>query len=230
MIIHPIKTSVFTVNENLHDFLGRWIPSVSEGSVVCVASKIVALSQGRVSPVDVIDKDELIRSEAERTFPIVPGLALTYKDGHWCPNAGIDASNAFGQYVLWPERPMEVAQKICEWIRETYRVKNVGVIITDSRVFPARHGVTAVALGYAGFRALKDYRGKQDLAGRPMEYTVVNVADALATAGALTMGEGNECQPLAVIQDPPAEFVSEPVAEELTINPEKDLFSVLAKP
>lgn len=229
MIIHSIKTSVFAVNENLHDFLKRWIPSVSEGSVICVASKIVALSQGRVSPVDGIDKDELIRSEAERTFPLVPGLALTYKDGHWCPNAGIDASNAFGQYVLWPERSMDVAQKICEWIRETYQVKNVGVIITDSRIFPARHGVTAVALGYAGFRALKDYRGKQDLAGRPMEYTVVNVADALATAGALTMGEGNECQPLAIIQNVPAEFVSEPVVEELMIDPEKDLFSVLAK-
>ncbi len=229
MIVHSIKTSVFAVNEDLHDFLKRWIPSVSEGAVICIASKIIALSQGRVCPADGTNKDELIRSEAERTLPIVPGLALTYKEGHWCPNAGIDASNAFGQYVLWPERSMDVAQEVCEWMRKTYQVKNIGVIITDSRIFPARHGVTAVALGYAGFHALKDYRGKQDLAGRPMEYTVVNVADALATAGALTMGEGNECQPLAMIQDAPAEFVSEPVAEELTIDPEKDLFSVLAK-
>lgn len=227
MIVHPIKTSVFAVEEDLPMFLQRSIASLTEGSIICVASKIVALSQGRVRPKDGIDKDALVRSEAERMFPIVPGLALTYKDGHWCPNAGIDASNAFGYYILWPERPIEVAETLRRWLRETYQVKDVGVIITDSRIFPARHGVTAVALGYAGFRALKDYRGQQDLAGRPMEYTVVNVADALATAGSLVMGEGSECQPLALIEDAPVEFVSEPVAEELTIDPEKDLFQVL---
>ncbi len=227
MIVHPIKTAVFAIGEDLRMFLQRWIPSVSEGSVICVASKIAALSQRRVRPKDGIDKDALVQGEAERMFPIVPGLALTYKDGHWCPNAGIDASNAFGCYVLWPERPMEVAETVCRWLRETYQVKDVGVIITDSRIFPARHGVTAVALGYAGFRALKDYRGQQDLAGRPMEYTVVNVADALATAGSLVMGEGSECQPLALIENAPVEFVSEPVVEELTIDPEKDLFQIL---
>lgn len=227
MIVQPIKTSVFKVNEDVFTFLQTSISTLSDRSVVCIASKIIALSQGRVCDGKTVDKDVLIRREAQRVFPIAPGLALTYKDGHWCPNAGIDASNAFGQYVLWPEQPMEVAETVCAWLRKTYSIKDVGVIITDSRVFPARHGVTAVALGYAGFRALKDYRDQQDLAGRPMEYTVVNIADALATVGSLVMGEGNECQPLAVIEEAPAEFLSEPIVEELIMDPKEDLFRIL---
>lgn len=224
---YSIQTSVFAPGQDLRAFIRAHVPTLSEGSILLVASKLFALAQGRVVPQEGVNKDALIAQESTRVFPIVPGLALTYKDGHWCPNAGIDASNAFGQYVLWPLHPMEEAQALCEWMRSTYGVQRCGIVMTDSRVFPARHGVTAFALGYAGFLALKDYRGKADLAGRPMEYTVVNVADCLATTGAFLMGEGSESQPLALIEGAPVEFVAGSLHEELCMDPKKDLFRAL---
>lgn len=226
MIVRAIQTDVLSSGQSLKVFIRRWVPTLRERSVLVVASKIVALSQGRVcSQAD--DKDALVHQEAERVIPVAPGLALTYKDGHWCPNAGIDASNAFGKYILWPEDSMAVASEIQSWIRDAYAVKEVGVIIADSRVFPGRQGVTAMALGYAGFRGLRDYRGQMDLAGRALEYTTVNVADALATAASLLMGEGNECRPLAIIEEASAEFLEKPVDEEMAIDREEDLFGAL---
>lgn len=70
-----------------------------------------------------------------------------------------------------------------------------------------RAGVTGIALGYAGFRGVRDYRGKKDLFGRKLKVTMTDVADSLATAATLVMGEGAERQPLAIIEDAPVEFV-----------------------
>lgn len=223
MNIRAISTPIFSIQQALRPFLRNQIQTLSEGSILVIASKIVALSEGRVCSKD-HSKDELVQKESECVYPVEPGLWLTYSKGHWCPNAGIDESNGFGQYVLWPQTPMETAWNVYEWLRETYGIKECGVIITDSRIYPARHGVTATALGYAGFQALRDYRGQTDLCGRPMQYTVVNVADALATAGALLMGEGAECRPLAVIEAAPVLFVEERIEENLVIDPKIDLF------
>lgn len=229
MHVHAIRTEIFSVGDDLRRFFQLYVSTLSERSIVCVASKIIALSQGRVVLQAEVNKEGLVRREAERAFPVSPGMTLTYKEGHWCPNAGIDASNAFGHYVLWPLRPMDVAWEFWSWLREEYSLNEVGVVITDSRVFPARQGVTAVALGYAGFRGLRDYRGQKDLAGRELEYTTVNVADSLATSAAFVMGEGSERRPLAIIEDVEVEFLQERVREEMTINPQNDLFSVLSR-
>ncbi|MBP6945074.1 coenzyme F420-0:L-glutamate ligase [Patescibacteria group bacterium] len=227
MKVRAVQTGIFQAGQDLCAFIKEHVSALSEGDVLIVASKIVALSQCRVLSKVGTDKNFLIKQESSRQFPIEPGLVLTYKDGHWCPNAGIDESNVADGYVLWPLNPMEVAWNIWNWLCSTYSMHSCGIVITDSRVFPARQGVTAVALGYAGFKGLKDYRGQSDLVGRPMKYTVVNVADSLATAGAFLMGEGGESQPLAVIQEAPLEFVYEQGKEELVIDPAKDLFRIL---
>ncbi len=227
MIVQAIKTSLFSPHQDLKLFIKNHVSALKDKSILVITSKVIALSQGRLRDNQSISKRELIQVEAEACAFIQADLALTYKDGHWCPNAGIDESNADGKYILWPHEPNQVAWEIWRWMREEYAVNDLGIIISDSRVFPARHGVTAVAIGYAGFRALKDYRGKSDLSGRPMNYTVVQAADALATAAAYVMGEGSECQPLALIEKVEVEFISSEIQENLTIHPSQDLFQSL---
>jgi dihydrofolate synthase / folylpolyglutamate synthase len=66
-----------------------------------------------------------------------------------------------------------------------------------------RWGVTAIALAYSGFKSLKDYIGKEDLFGRKFQYEKLSIIDSLATSASVTMGEGCEQTPLAVISDLP---------------------------
>ena len=85
----------------------------------------------------------------------------------------------------------------------------MGVIITDSRLVPLRRGVVGIAIGFFGFKPLKDYRGKKDLFGREFKMETSNMPDSLATAAVLEMGEGSEGKPIAVIsQVPGIEFIN----------------------
>jgi F420-0:gamma-glutamyl ligase len=77
------------------------------------------------------------------------------------------------------------------------------VIITDSRTQPLRIGTIGVALAVCGFEPLADERGKPDLYGRPLQVTRRALADELATAAEILMGETNECVPAVLIRDAP---------------------------
>lgn len=102
-------------------------------------------------------------------------------------------------------------------------------MISDSHIAPLRAGVTAHALGYAGIKGIRDYRGTKDLFGRTMRLSRTNVADSLATAAALCMGEGAEAQPLAVITDAPVEFVEKTNKTETHMDQKSDLFAAVLK-
>ena len=74
--------------------------------------------------------------------------------------------------------------------------------------------------------------GRPDLFGRPLEMTRVHMADALAAAAVLVMGEAAEQTPLALIDDVPfVEFQDHaPSAEELQkarIEMDDDLYEPL---
>ena len=84
-----------------------------------------------------------------------------------------------------------------------------------------------MAVGYAGFKGVKDYRGKSDIFKRKFEFSRVDVADGLAASAVLAMGEGNEQQPLAVIQNAPIEFCEKNSPKELYIDPKEDMYSPL---
>jgi coenzyme F420-0:L-glutamate ligase/coenzyme F420-1:gamma-L-glutamate ligase len=90
-----------------------------------------------------------------------------------------------------------------------------------------RTGVTGLALGYAGFKGIRDYRGKSDLFGRKLKVAVTDVADSLATAATLVMGEGAERQPLVVIEDAPVEFVGRVNRKEVQISAKDDMYATL---
>ena len=81
-------------------------------------------------------------------------------------NAGIDESNAMGKIILLPKNSFKSAEIIRKKLQNKFGVKNLGILITDSRLFPLRAGIVGVALGYAGFKGIKNYIGKKDIFGR----------------------------------------------------------------
>ena len=108
-----------------------------------------------------------------------------------------------------------------------FHLKNLGILITDSRLMPLRTGVVGVALGYAGFEGIKSYIGKKDIFGRIFRISKVDIADSLATSAVLCMGEGAEQQPLAVITDAPVSFIKKVNNKELIVNPKEDIYASL---
>lgn len=232
--IRPIKTRVFQEGEDLLSFVMDYVKKIREKSVIVVTSKIVALSEKRTAVAENVQtKEKLIRAESELAIP-AKYVWLTVKDGMVMASAGIDESNANGKLILLPKDSFKTARALRIKLREQYGVQHLGVLITDSRTVPLRAGVTGVAVGYAGFRGVKDYRGTQDIFGRKFRFSRTNVADGLAAAATLVMGEGNERRPLALIEDAPVAFCDRVNRKELHIDIKEDmyrpLFSRLPRP
>lgn len=230
MKVRQIKARIFKEGEDLAAFIQKHIPKLKEGTVLAIASKIVALSERRVVRVsNKKTKEALIRAESEWQEKVLPDWWLTVRDSAVVVNAGIDESNADGNSILLPKDSFAAAADLHKKLKKAYRVKQLGIVITDSRVAPLRAGVTGVALGYAGFKGVRDYRGKKDIFGRRMNVTQTNVADSLATAATLVMGEGNERQPLCVIQGAPVVFSERVNRNEVSIPPKSDMYRSLFK-
>ncbi|MBI2018476.1 coenzyme F420-0:L-glutamate ligase [Candidatus Daviesbacteria bacterium] len=209
MIVKSIKTRKFLPpKDDLWGLLSDNIKSLKENSVVAVTSKIVSIGEGRCIPIaDFPDKDKLVAEEADKYLPRAAaphGFVMhTIKNGMMVASAGIDESNGANFYILWPKDPQKSAQRIWEFLKEKFKVKNLGVIITDSRLVPLKRGVLGIAIGYFGFKPLRDYRGKIDIFGREFKMETSNLPDSLATAAVLEMGEGNEQTPIGIITDTP---------------------------
>ena len=102
-------------------------------------------------------------------------------------------------------------------------MKNLGVVLSDSRVTPTRLGTVGVAVSHSGIRPTIDMRGKSDLCGNSLKVTLRATADQLATAAQLVMGEANEAKPVVLIrgfheafEQPRNEF-----EEKTTISPDQ---------
>lgn len=224
MQIKPIQTRIFQENENLLDFIIEHIPHLEDRSVLVITSKIVALAEGRTAEItDENSKIELIKSESDWAIQ-TKHVWLTIKDGMLMASAGIDESNSDGKLVLLPQDSFHSADSLRRDLLSHYQIKNLGILITDSRTIPLRAGVSGVALGYAGFSGVNDYRNTPDLFGREMQFSRTDVADSLATASTLVMGEGNECTPLGIVTDAPIHFQDQVDPTELHIDPEEDMY------
>ena len=227
MIIRPIKTRVFQEGDNLFAFVTDYFKKIPEKSVVVVTSKIVALAEKRTAVASNIQtKEKLISAESEFAIP-TKYVWLTVKDGMVMASAGIDESNANGRLILLPKDSFKTARDLRNKLQQRYDVRHLGVLITDSRTMPLRAGVTGVAVGYAGFRGIKDYRGTPDIFGRKFKFSRTNIADGLATAAVLVMGEGSEQQPLAIIKRAPVEFCDRVNRMELRIDIQEDMYRPL---
>jgi dihydrofolate synthase / folylpolyglutamate synthase len=221
MQVTAYKTPIVTAgSHDLFELIDAARPTLGERSIVVVTSKIVALCERRVVPMEGADKDELIRRHASKFLPKSfnrYNVSFTVVRDMLVPMAGIDESNGNGNFVLWPEDPQASANAIRKHLSERFGLKEVGVIVTDSALRPLRWGVTGIGIASSGFVAVEDDIGKPDLFGRPLQFTKTHVQDGLAAAAALVMGEGAHQTPLAAITDVP--FVTftgrDPTAEEL---------------
>ncbi|MDP3941752.1 MAG: coenzyme F420-0:L-glutamate ligase [bacterium] len=257
MKVTPYKTHKVSQNDtSLLALLDRYLPDdVPERSVIAVSSKIVAICEGRVVKIKGTaasaegfgepkeeelhrkEKDVLISREAEWYLPSSEnpyGVSITIKNNVIIASAGIDESNADGKYVLWPKNPQKSANTIRVHIVNRLSLREVGVIITDSRLSPLRWGVTGVGIAHSGFRAVNDLIGKPDIFGRPLHVTKVNVLDGLAASAVFVMGESNEQTPIAVLSDIPHIVFQDhnPTEKEvamLKISMEEDIFSPILK-
>lgn len=221
MIVTSIKTKKITSdNKDIFEVLDKSLPGIKENSILVVTSKIVAICEERIIKIEAADKDELIKQESQYYLERKDNpynVSLTITRNNLVATAGIDESNGDGFYILWPKDPQKSVNQIRAYLKEKFKLKNVGVIITDSRTTPLRWGVTSFALGFSGIKALIDYSGKSDLFGRLFKFEKLNVVDSLATTASLVMGEGAEQTPLSLIEDIPfVEFQdANPTDEEL---------------
>lgn len=227
MKITPIKTRIFRENEDLLQFIFEYVKKVGEGSVLVVTSKIVALSEGRTA-IYKNEKEKVKLIKEESSFAIkTKNTWLTIKDGMLLANAGIDKSNADGKLVLSPKDSFKSAEKIRKSLLQKFKLKNLGIIIADSRLLPLRSGAVGIALGYAGFKGVRNYIGKKDIFGRLLKVSKTDVADSLATAGVFCMGESNERQPLALITDARVVFKNKTNKKEMNIDIKEDIYAPL---
>jgi len=205
--------------------------------VLIVTQKIVSKAEGRsvaladVMPgadalklADVTRKDarlvELVLQESTDVVRAVPNVLITrHKLGLVMANAGIDRSNIGAgddeRALLLPVDPDASAARISAAL-------GCPVVISDSFGRPWRMGVVAVGIGAAGLPAIDDRRGLHDRDGRRLEVTQIAVADLLASAAALVMGEGGEGIPAVIVRGytvagaaRPAADLTRPLAEDL---------------
>ena len=231
LLIKGLKTTIITPGDNLLRVLETALKSckLQEKDVLVVSSKVVAVTQGRIKRIkSPAEFDKLVKSEADKVFEGGP-VTLTVKTGIFIPWAGIDRSNAGkGTAILWPRQPFKTAEEIRSALKKRYKLKNLGIIISDSHCVPLRKGVTGIAIGYAGFKGVKDLRGRKDLFGNRLKVTQQNLADMMASAAHLVMGEADEKTPFALIRNAPVDFTaSKPNPAEPLMEKEKCLFAPL---
>ncbi len=232
MRIKSIKTGKIVGIQKIESILDKYVKKVEENSVLAITSKIVSICEGSVIDSEKVDKEELVYHEADlflrgkNKF----GAILAIKNNVLIPTAGIDESNGNGKLILWPRNPQKSANEIRRYLRHKLKVKNFGVLITDSKTTPLRWGTTGIAIAYSGFEALNSYVGNIDIFGRKMIATKASIADGLAASAVLAMGEGNEQTPIVSISDIP--FVrfkkrdpSSKDLSELIIDLKDDLYS-----
>ncbi|GAA2349099.1 coenzyme F420-0:L-glutamate ligase [Streptomyces kunmingensis] len=173
-------------------------PSLADGDILLVTSKIVSKAEGRIVRAD--DREAAIDAETVRVVARRGTLRIVEnKLGLVMAAAGVDASNTpAGTVLLLPEDPDASAAAVRDGVRDALGVE-VGVIVTDTFGRPWRNGLTDVAIGAAGVRVLDDLRGGVDAYGNPLSATVVATADELAAAGDLVKGKAGGL-PVAVVR------------------------------
>jgi coenzyme F420-0:L-glutamate ligase / coenzyme F420-1:gamma-L-glutamate ligase len=198
------------------DDLAAMIESLFElqdGDILCIASTVVAKSEGRFRSLEdynpgtrareiaqKLGKDprfvQAILDESEDVLLDRLFLLVATKFGHTCVNAGIDWSNVGdGKMRLLPENPTASAEHIRSRLS-----KDCAVIITDTSSRPFRCGVTGVAIGWSGIGAWRDWRGEADIHGKVLEITLESIVDEIAGTANLLIGEAGDGTPMAVIR------------------------------
>ena len=223
--------------------------SLQDNDILVFAQKIVSKAEGRAVNLETItpsqraielarqtEKDprlvELILQESKEVLRTRVGVIIVeHKLGFVCANAGIDHSNVGSsndfsrseEYVLLlPENPDQSAQTLRKQIEEKTS-KRIGILIIDSHGRAWRNGTVGIAIGISGLPGLEDLRGRPDLFGYTLQVTQVGVADELAAAVSLMMGQAAEGTPIVHVRGFPYPL-RDGSLKELIRPKEQDLF------
>jgi coenzyme F420-0:L-glutamate ligase/coenzyme F420-1:gamma-L-glutamate ligase len=207
--------------------------------IFVVAQKIVSKAEGRFARLSAVTPSaqasrlasklrrdpclvEIILRESRRIVREHPVLIVETHHGFVCANAGVDHSNVPGDDVvtLLPTDPDRSARMLASALRKLSG-KRVAVVISDTFGRPWRLGLTNVAVGAAGVPVLLDLRGTRDRNSKPLQATILAIADDLAAAADLVMGK-REGIPAVIIRgykyrpaQEPATRVIRPAREDL---------------
>jgi coenzyme F420-0:L-glutamate ligase/coenzyme F420-1:gamma-L-glutamate ligase len=216
---------------------------IRERDVIVITHVAVSKAEGNVVNLDEVspserakeiaqqtDKEpalvEVILRETKEIVRMRPNSLITEtKSGIVCANAGVDRSNVEGErnIVLLPENTDDSAQKIRQEIKRLTGC-DVAVIVSDTHGRPFRMGEMNVAIGVAGIKPIRDRRGEKDLFGYVLRIKQTAIADELASAAELVIGQANEGIPVAIIRGYKYQATENASATELTRPKEKDLF------
>lgn len=201
---------------------------LAQHDVVVVTQKIVSKAEGamvEIDPSDPLSHKPIVERESVRILRRRGELIISEtKHGFVCANAGIDLSNVErGTAALLPDDSDRSARRIRDAVRGRLGI-DIGVIISDTFGRPWRRGVTDVAIGCAGVKAILDLRGTNDALGRELQVTEVALVDELACAAELAMGKSTGV-PVAVIRGGSADWFGESsVQNDLVRDAADDLF------
>jgi len=240
--LYPLKSKLIlpgdSITARLVEALSVAKLGVKNGDIIAIASKVVSLSEKNIVSLAKVKPTisarilarrfemppefaQVVLDEADAVYGGVPGVLLTLKNGDAVANSGVDRKNAPGESVVpWPLNP----QRSAETIRRTVDRKlgkRVGVVIVDSRVTPLRLGTIGLAIASSGFQPVRDARGMRDLYGRKVRMTLQALADGIAGAAHMLMGETRETIPFVLIQDAPIKLAAGKRAGSMTL-PVKD--------
>jgi coenzyme F420-0:L-glutamate ligase/coenzyme F420-1:gamma-L-glutamate ligase len=238
ILIKSMRESHVIIHDNDILVITQKIVSKAEGRLVDLNSVIP--SQHALELAKQTEKDprlvELILQESNEIIRTRPGVIIVeHRLGFVCANAGIDHSNVdsplpMGEglgvreehVLLLPRNPDQSASNFRIDIQRRTG-KQIGVLIIDSHGRAWRTGTVGVAIGIAGIPGLEDLRGKQDLFGYKLQVTQVGVADELAAAASLLMGQAAEGTPVVHVRGFPYPL-REASLKELIRPKEQDLF------
>jgi coenzyme F420-0:L-glutamate ligase/coenzyme F420-1:gamma-L-glutamate ligase len=193
---------------------------LAAGDVIIIAQKIVSKAEGRLVALSSVkpsaeavelaaaaEKEpaaaQLILDESTQILRCRPGVIIAeHKLGFVLANAGLDRSNVDENndlVLLLPENPDKSAAEIRASFSRALGF-GPGVIIADSVGRAWRMGTTGMTLGCAGVEALANLRGQHDMFGRELQVSEHAIADSIASAAQLLMGEANEATPVVVMR------------------------------
>lgn len=193
---------------------------LQDGDVVVIAQKLVSKAEGRtvalssvipsqeaIELAEATDKEpqitQLILDESKQILRQRPGVIIAeHHSGCVLANAGIDRSNVepdSDRVLLLPADADQSASQLRDSFSDALGV-SVGVIIADSVGRAWRMGTTGMTLGCAGVEALANLRGRTDMFGRILQVSEHAVADSIASAAELLMGEADEATPVVIVR------------------------------
>lgn len=191
--------------------------TLQNGDLLVIAQKIVSKAEGRFvdlrqvvptpAALDLAAKTgkdprhvTLILQEANEVVRWHPSgvIVVEHRLGFVSANAGIDHSNVSddpNMLLLLPKDPDASAAGIRAALEATTGAR-LAVIINDSHGRAWRNGTVGVAIGVSGLQPLQDLRGQPDLFDNTLQVTTIGVADELASAASLLMGQAREGRPI----------------------------------